>query len=45
MNYPQRDYHNYINEAKRESTKEIRLKKIIPLIAEGNNLNYLWSKK
>lgn len=41
----QRDYANYINEAKRSSTKMSRLEKIIPLIKEGNALNSLWSKK
>lgn len=40
----QRDYSNYISEAKREATKLNRIGKIIPLIAEGNSLNYLWTK-
>ena len=41
----QRDYSNYITDAKREATKLSRIEKIIPLIAEGNSLNYLWTKK
>ena len=41
----QRDYSNYISDAKREATKVSRIEKIIPLIAEGNSLNCLWAKK
>jgi len=41
----QKNYSDYIKEAKRESTKLSRIEKIIPLIAEGNNLSYLWRKK
>ena len=41
----QRDYANYINEAKRSATKMSRLEKIIPLIMEGKTLSSLWSKK
>ena len=35
----QREYANYINEAKREATKERRVAKIIPMIVEGGGLN------
>lgn len=35
----QKEYNNYIAEAKREETKMARLKKIIPLIKEGKGLN------
>jgi len=41
----QKDYSDYIKEAKRESIKLSRIEKIIPLIAEENNLSYLWRKK
>lgn len=41
----QRDYSNYITEAKRESTKLSRIEKIIPLISEGNSLSSLWGNK
>ena len=34
-----RDYAEYIAEAKRESTKEKRLQKIIPMILQGQGLN------
>ena len=35
----QREYANYIAEAKREETKEKRLEKILPMIAAGKGLN------
>lgn len=35
----QREYHEYINDAKRESTKLSRLEKIKPLIQSGSGLN------
>lgn len=35
----QRDYAEYISEAKRESTKQTRLERIIPMILEGKGLN------
>ncbi len=41
----QRDYSNYITEAKRESTKLSRIEKIISLISEGNSLSSLWGNK
>ncbi|MFD1096612.1 YdeI/OmpD-associated family protein [Salegentibacter chungangensis] len=34
----QREYADYINEAKKEATKQKRLKKIIPMILEGKGL-------
>ena len=40
----QGDYAEYINEAKRLSTKEKRLAKILPMIKEGLPLSALWSK-
>ncbi len=39
----QRDYANYISEAKREATKKSRLEKIVPLILEGKPINALWT--
>ncbi len=42
--YNQREYSNYINEAKRESTKERRLIKIKPLIMEGKSLHDKYKK-
>ena len=39
----QREYSDYINEAKRESTKQSRLQKIIPIIKEGKPLSTLWT--
>lgn len=35
----QKEYSNYINEAKRESTKISRLEKIVPMILNGEGLN------
>ena len=35
----QKEYANYINEAKQEATKLRRLEKITPMIAEGKGLN------
>ncbi|NND09647.1 MAG: hypothetical protein EX254_05565 [Flavobacteriaceae bacterium] len=37
--YKQREYCEYIGSAKRESTKQTRLDKIIPMILEGKGLN------
>ncbi|MBT8308964.1 MAG: hypothetical protein HKO72_03730 [Flavobacteriaceae bacterium] len=37
--YKQREYCEYIRSAKRESTKQTRLDKIIPMILEGKGLN------
>lgn len=35
----QREYADYISEAKREATKESRLQKIIPMVTEGKGLH------
>ena len=40
----QRDYHEYINQAKRQATKLSRLEKILPKIAKGKPINSIWSK-
>lgn len=40
----QKEYHNYIAEAKMEKTKEARLKKILPLIQDGKGLNDKYRK-
>jgi len=37
--YKQREYAEYIDEAKREATKQSRLKKIVPMIRKGFGLN------
>lgn len=37
--YKQKEYSEYISQAKRESTKKTRLEKIIPMILEGKGLN------
>jgi len=37
--YKQREYAEYIGEAKREATKQSRLKKIVPMIRKGFGLN------
>ena len=37
--YKQRDYCEYIAEAKQQKTKESRLEKIIPMISKGKGLN------
>ena len=37
--YKQRDYCEYITEAKQQKTKESRLEKIIPMISAGQGLN------
>lgn len=37
--YKQRDYCEYIDEAKQQKTKESRLEKIIPMISKGIGLN------
>ncbi len=37
--YKQRDYCEYIAEAKQQKTKESRLEKIIPMISKGQGLN------
>ncbi len=42
--FQQRDYSEYIRSAKRETTKETRLKKILPLIKAGKALNTLYRK-
>jgi uncharacterized protein YdeI (YjbR/CyaY-like superfamily) len=38
-NYKQKEYAEYINTAKRISTRESRLEKIIPMIIDGKGLN------
>lgn len=43
--YKRKDYSNYINEAKRESTKLSRLEKIKPLISQGKGLMDKYNKK
>ncbi len=40
----QREYADYISEAKRESTKESRIRKIIPMIKLGKGLNDKYRK-
>jgi uncharacterized protein YdeI (YjbR/CyaY-like superfamily) len=35
----QREYADYVSDAKRDATKETRLKKILPMIAAGQGLN------
>jgi uncharacterized protein YdeI (YjbR/CyaY-like superfamily) len=40
----QRDYHAYINQAKRQATKLSRLEKILPKIAEGKPISSIWTK-
>lgn len=39
-----RDYHEYINQAKREATKLSRLEKILPKIAQGKPISSIWTK-
>ncbi len=41
----QKDYINYIAEAKKEETKSARLEKVYPLILEGKGLNDKYSSK
>ena len=43
--YKQKEYSEYISEAKQEATKEKRLQKIIPLIEQGIGLNDAYRKK
>ncbi len=42
--YNKRDFANHISSAKRESTKEKRLQKIIPMILRGEGLNDKYKK-
>jgi len=42
--FKQREYAEYITEAKREATKQSRLEKIIPMILEGIGLNDKYRK-
>lgn len=41
----QREYSNYISEAKREATKLSRINSILPLIKDGKGLNHKFSGK
>lgn len=41
----QKEYINYIIEAKKEDTRRARLEKIIPLITEGKGLNDKYNKR
>lgn len=40
----QKDYADYISSAKREKTRNLRLEKIIPMIAEGKGINDKYKK-
>lgn len=41
----QKDYNQYISQAKRKATKLSRLEKILPLIARGKPMSAIWTKE